>query len=65
MKYMQCTTCKRTVYQNDIGTCLGCQRGFAHQTQEDVWQKKPVRVSDVLEANYEKLCQYPKLEDEI
>jgi ribosomal protein L37E len=65
MNYMQCTTCKKTVYLNDTGTCLACQRGFAQEVQEDVWKKKPVRVSDVLEPNYQKLCQYPKLEDEI
>jgi hypothetical protein len=65
MIYMQCITCKKTVHMNETGTCLGCQRGFAHDTQEDVWKKNPVRLSDGLEPNYQKLCQYPKLEDEI
>lgn len=32
---MHCTTCKTLVTVNNTGTCLGCQRGFVKEPQED------------------------------
>lgn len=64
MRYMQCVTCKKTVQINETSTCLQCQGGFSKEKQKDVWQKKPSTLSETLEPNYEKLQQYPKLEDE-
>lgn len=35
MKFMECQGCRATVQANDIGICLGCQRGFLGVPQED------------------------------
>jgi len=48
MKYMQCTTCKKTVEANNTGTCLECQ-GFLGVTQKDIWQKKQSKLCQVLQ----------------
>lgn len=38
MIFMACTTCKRVVQSNATGTCLGCQRGFVAEPQEDSYE---------------------------
>ena len=38
MIFMACTTCKRVVQSNATGTCLGCQRGFVAEPQEDAYE---------------------------
>ena len=49
MKFMECTTCKRLVQINETGTCLGCQRGFSSEPQEDAWKpEENVQTDDFL-----------------
>ena len=43
MKFMNCTSCQRVVQVNNTGICLGCQRGFMREPQEDSW-KPPTPV---------------------
>lgn len=50
MKYMQCTTCKKTVEANNTGTCLQCQ-GFLKTPQKDIWQKKQSKLSKILQID--------------
>lgn len=38
MKFMNCTLCQAVVQINNTGTCLGCQRGFIKEPQEDAYQ---------------------------
>lgn len=38
MKFMNCTSCQAVVQINNTGTCLGCQRGFVQEPQEDAYQ---------------------------
>lgn len=33
--WMECTTCHRTVRQNETGVCLGCQGGFCGEMMPD------------------------------
>ena len=48
MNFMTCTTCQTVVQQNDIGVCLGCQRGFVGVPQEDVYE--PEKSVEELES---------------
>jgi len=49
MNFMNCTTCQRVVQANDIGICLGCQRGFVGLDQEDLYIPKPEKSVEELE----------------
>lgn len=33
--WMECTTCHRTVRQNETGVCLACQGGFSQEMMPD------------------------------
>ena len=52
MKYMQCTTCKKSVEVNNTGSCLQCQ-GFHSKPQKDIWQKKPRTLSEIIGGSKE------------
>lgn len=54
MKFMECTTCKGVVQINNTGTCLGCQRGFTSEPQEDAWILEEEKNEDTLDKLLEK-----------
>lgn len=62
MKYMQCTTCKKTIVVNNTGTCLQCQ-GFHNDEKKDVWQKNYCGVEGCCDSHYESMHKHGKLED--
>lgn len=39
MRFMECQTCRAIVQTNNVGVCLGCQRGFVGIPQEDTWKE--------------------------
>lgn len=59
MQYMTCNTCRRVVQLNATGICLGCQRGFVKEPQEDsipdvaseVTDEKRIKKNDGISPN--------------
>jgi len=49
MNYMECTTCKAIVQQNNTGTCLSCQGGFIGVPGEDSYEYQANTVKKVAE----------------
>ncbi len=62
MNFMVCTTCQSVVQQNDIGTCLACQRGFIGVPQEDNFEIEPETNMEALEIRQKEIED--ALEDE-
>lgn len=51
MLFMACTTCKKVVQANATGTCLGCQRGFVTEPQEDAYEYHKQEEKDALQKS--------------
>ena len=41
IKWMFCTQCKQTVWLNDVGICLMCQKKYNKFNQPDSWDNAP------------------------
>ncbi len=52
---MACTTCKRVVQQNNTGVCLGCQKGFTPELQQDSEFSEKVREFEALKEKEREL----------
>jgi hypothetical protein len=44
--WMYCNQCMKTVLQNDVGICLGCQGVYNSYTQPDSWQNLSGKEED-------------------
>lgn len=68
MKFMECQTCRSIVQTNNVGVCLGCQRGFIGIPQEDLWKDETLsdlvklkkEIEDALQVETEKVQVLPK-----
>ena len=65
MKWMQCTTCRKTVKLNNTGTCLGCQGGFDNKIDSDHLKLSPGSLESIKKIlNQRKKELEHELEDE-
>ena len=62
MNYMTCQTCRSTVTLNNIGICLGCQRGFIGIPQEDEYGQISAKNKDTANKMAELLARKEEIE---